>query len=105
MERNSLARRGLMAAVIGMGVLIVVGTGALVAVIVHRLAHPSGAVPPLPDAEKTVALHEPAGTQIAQTEWRDADLVAVRLTGGGPDRVVIWNVRTGQIAARLQLVP
>ncbi|GBR07682.1 hypothetical protein [Acetobacter oeni] len=108
MEQSTLARRGLLASVIGMGILIVAGTGVLLAVIVHRMSHPTSlslpaSSPPL--IEKTVTIHEPAGTAIKQIAWQNGSLLALHLTGGGEDRIVIWDTSSGRIIGRLQLAP
>ena len=80
-----------------MAVLIVVGTTALLVVIARRarMARRRGGA----DA---AVLDEPAGTQIAGIAaagigWR------VQLQGGGPDRVVLVDPRTGAVAGRIGL--
>ncbi|MBB2158951.1 hypothetical protein ACLRDC_08600 [Gluconacetobacter sacchari] len=102
--------RGLLAAVIGMGVLLAVGSLVLVAVLVHRIAHPHPAGSARPVAEAGVApggdygelvLDEPAGTHVTALTRQDAGLLAVALTGGGPDRVLLWDVAHRRILARL----
>jgi hypothetical protein len=85
----------LKAAVIGMGVLILLGVGVLAVVIAQRLAAPR---PGLVNA----TLDEPPGTHIAGVA-ADADRLALRLEGGGPDRVVVVDLRTGQVLARTGL--
>ncbi|NHO34358.1 hypothetical protein [Acetobacter fallax] len=108
MEQSTFARRGLLAAVIGMGLLIIVGTGTLLAVIAHRMSHHARALPPVslqPVAEKTIVLHEPAGTIIGQISWQNGSVLAVRLTGGGPDRIVLWDTAGRRIVGRLELAP
>ncbi len=89
--------RALTAVTIFMGVLIVVGTGALIAVIVHRSTAP--APPPGP-----LALHlaEPAGTQIAAIASA-GDRLAVELKGGGPDRVVLVDPHSGTVTGQITL--
>ncbi|GBQ24395.1 hypothetical protein AA0472_1409 [Acetobacter estunensis NRIC 0472] len=108
MEEGSTARRVLMAAVIGMGVLIVAGVGLLVAVILHRVSHPHAAVTPPPVLEKpihaeTLLLHEPEGSHVATMAWRDGNVLALSLTGGGPDRIVLWDVTQGRVIGRLEV--
>ncbi len=94
------ALRALKVAVVAMGVVIVVGTGALVVAIVQRVTHshlgrvpvaqvpavtvPTGRVPP------SVVLDEPAGTHIVGVA-ADGKGLAVTLVGGGPDRVVVLD--------------
>jgi hypothetical protein len=87
--------KALLAAVIGMGVLIVVGVVVLGVTILHRLGAPAG-----PAA--SAVLDEPAGTRIAGVA-ATADRLAVQLQGGGPDRVVVLDTRTGRVLARAGL--
>ncbi len=87
--------RGLMALVIGMGVLIVLGVAVLAITIVRRLA--------VPGAQATQMLEEPAGTRM-QSVTAAGDRLAVLLTGGGPDRVVLIDPRTGQVTGRVGLL-
>ena len=86
--------RGLMAAVVGMGVLIVAGVAVLVVVMVQRVG--GAAVP------GAALLDEPAGTVIAEASGA-ADGVVLRLTGGGPDRVVVVDARNGRVLGRVGL--
>jgi hypothetical protein len=81
---------------IAMAVLIVVGTAALLVVISRRVGAP--AVPPM----ATVQLDEPMGTRIAGIAYA-GDRLAVWLAGGGGDRVVLLDVRTGTVAGRVGL--
>ena len=80
--------RGLMAAVIGMGVLIVAGVAVLVVTVVHRL----GSQPAL----AAQSLDEPPGTHLQQIAPA-GDRLAILLTGGGPDRVILLDPRTGAV--------
>ena len=93
-ERNGL--RGLMAAVIIMGVLIVVGVATLAITIVRRMS--------TAPAQPVQALSEPAGTHIA-TITTAGDRLALLLTGGGQDRIVLLDPRTGQVTGRVSLNP
>ena len=78
-----------------MAVLIVVGTTtAPLVAIARRLGSPS--VP----APIAVLLDEPAGTRIAGITSL-GDRLALRLEGGGADRVVLLDARTGAIAGRI----
>ena len=91
--------RALLALVIVMGVLILAGTAGLVAVVVHRLTHPTasakaGPVPPL---------QEPAGTRITALVRQSDTVLAIGLTGGGPDRVLLWDLATGHAVAEIRL--
>jgi hypothetical protein len=82
---------------IGMGVLIVVATTVLVVVIARRI----GTVG-TPPASVAVLLDEPAGTRIAGIAAA-GDRLAVQLQGGGADRVVLVDPRTGAVAGRIGL--
>jgi hypothetical protein len=87
--------RGLQAAVILMGVLIVVGVGVIGLTIVRRLGAPVlGAV--------ALVLDEPAGTRMMSAAAA-GDRLAVLLQGGGPDRVVLVDPHTGTVAGRVGL--
>ncbi len=88
--------RGLQAAVIFMGVLIVVGVAVVGTTIVRRTMAPVqiGAGP--------VVLDEPAGTRMVSVTAA-GDRVAVLLQGGGPDRVLLVDARTGMVAGRVGL--
>ena len=82
---------------IAMAVLIVVGTTALLVVIAKRLG--SGAVVTAPIA---AVLDEPVGTHIAGIAAA-GERLAVWLQGGGPDRVLLVDPRTGAVAGRIGL--
>ena len=82
---------------IGMGVLILVATTVLVVVIARRIG---GAGTPPPSV--AVLLDEPAGTRIAAIASA-GDRLAVQLQGGGADRVVLVDPRTGAVAGRIGL--
>jgi hypothetical protein len=82
---------------IAMGVLIVVATTVLVVVIARRL----GGAGPVP-AQTALLLDEPAGTQIAGIA-AVGDRLAVALRGGGPDRVVLIDPRSGAVTGRIGL--
>ena len=57
--------------------------------------------PPPPFA---VLLDEPAGTRIAGVAAA-GDRVAIQLQGGGADRVVLVDPRTGAVAGHIRLRP
>jgi hypothetical protein len=82
---------------IGMGVLIVVATIVLVVVIARRIGGPGTAPAPV-----AVLLDEPGGTRIAGIASA-GDRLAVQLQGGGADRVVLVDPRTGAVAGRIGL--
>jgi hypothetical protein len=86
--------RALKAVTIVMGVLIVLGTAALVVAIVGRL---SGGGP-----TATVQLDEPAGTRILGIA-PVRDRLAVALTGGGADRIVVLDTARGRVVGRVEL--
>ncbi|MDR3524687.1 MAG: DUF6476 family protein [Acetobacteraceae bacterium] len=77
-----------------MGVMIVAGVVVLGVTLVSRLNAPAATGP--------AALDEPAGTSIAQISAA-GDRLSLLLHGGGPDRVVIVDVRNGQVITRAGL--
>ena len=87
--------RGLKAAVIVMAVLIVAGVTTLAIVLVQRVSAPAPAV-------GDVVLDEPEGTRIVATAAL-ADRVVMQLQGGGPDRVVVVDLRSGRVTGRIGL--
>ncbi|MCQ8240761.1 hypothetical protein [Rhizosaccharibacter radicis] len=112
--------RAMLALVILMGVLILAGTTALIAVVAHRLTHrtPAPVPPASPSAEMIpappgaafrtplVLAREPAGSRILALSRQSDTLIAVAVTGGGePDRVVVWDLAAARIVAELQLGP
>ena len=93
--------RALTAVTIFMGVLIVVGTGTLIAVIVHRSVSPSAVSTPV----RPLALHldEPTGSRIAAIAGA-GDRLAVEVQGGGSgDRVVLVDPHSGVVTGRITL--
>lgn len=97
--------RALKIATIVMGVLIVVGTIGLIIGVARRgmtPAAPAAIVVPLP-ASVALVLDEPVGTRIAGIAAVQ-DRLAVRLEGGGVDRVVLINPATGAVTGRVSLV-
>ncbi len=106
--------RALLAAVIVMGMMILLGTAVLISVVVSRAIHrpnkvgASSAVAP-PQADRTApvlltALDQPPGTRIASITRQSDTLLAVMLSGGGgSDRLLIWDTAAGQVVARLTL--
>jgi len=87
--------RLLKVAVVVMGVLIVAGVGTLVALLAQRMSPAAGPI-------ASAVLDEPAGTRIAGTSAAP-DRLAVQLQGGGPDRVVVVDTRTGRVLGRVGL--
>lgn len=105
--------RALKVAVVVMGVLIIGGTGLLGVLIAGRMsgaahAPASGARGTQPIAAAGLApdtvLDEPAGTRVAGTSLHGGQM-AVALQGGGPDRVVVVDLRSGRVVARVGLRP
>jgi len=90
--------RALKAAVIVMGVLIVAGVAVLAVTLVQRIGQV--ALPLAPAAPALV--DEPAGTRIAGASLAGERLV-LQLTGGGPDRVVVFDLVRGRIVGRVAL--
>ena len=82
-------------AVVFMGVLIVGGVIALFTVLAQRMSSGSGPI-------ASAVLDEPAGTRIAGTATAP-DRLVVQLQGGGPDRVVVLDTKTGRVLGRVGL--
>lgn len=78
-----------------MGVLIVAGTVGLFVVLAQRMSTGSAAI-------ASVMLDEPAGTRIAGASAAP-DRVLVQLQGGGPDRVVVVDTKSGRVLGRVAL--
>ncbi|WP_239478640.1 hypothetical protein [Lichenicola cladoniae] len=105
--------KALMALVIFMGVLIVAGTTGLVAVVIHRLAHPQShaaalgatAAPLPPMSDRPVLAREPAGTRITALVRQSDTVLSIALTGGGPDRILVWDLARGTRLSEIDLVP
>ena len=87
--------RGLQALVIGMGVLIVAGVGVLGVTVMRRISTPTVEA-------STRTLDEPPGTRIVSVT-PVADRVGLLLQGGGPDRVVVLDPRTGRTVTLVTL--
>lgn len=87
--------QGVKAAAILMGVLIVLGVGVIGVTIVRRLSAPAPGV-------FSIVLDEAAGTRI-ESVAATGDRLAVLLQGGGVDRVVVVDPRTGAVAGRVGL--
>ncbi len=115
--------RALKVAVVVMGLVIITGTGLLVVTIVQRVFHPHPGAPvasvqaparpavpqpavPQPAVSRpavpaSVTLDEPAGTHIVAVGGYGQGL-AVTLSGGGPDRVVLLD-RALRVIGRITL--
>jgi len=84
--------------VIAMGVLIVVATTVLIVLIAHRL----GGGSPAPPVSASVLLDQPSGTRIVGMV-ATSDRLALRLQGGGADRVVLIDPRNGAVVGTISL--
>ncbi|MSP30093.1 MAG: hypothetical protein EXR09_06495 [Acetobacteraceae bacterium] len=109
MEPGTL--RALKILVVVMGVAIVGGTATLGILIIKHLrgSDPAPtAVTTLPiPASPTALLHqldEPGGSTITAIAL-SPDRLAIQLRGGGPDRVVLLDARSGTPIARIALSP
>jgi hypothetical protein len=88
--------RWLQVAVVGMGVLIVAGVVVIVVALTQRMSSAPGAI------ASAAVLDEPAGTRIAGTAL-SADRLAIQLQGGGPDRVLVFDLKAGRVLGRVAL--
>ena len=93
--------RGLLVAVVGMGVLIVAGVVVIAVVVAGRMSSPSAPIAST-GAPALATLDEPAGTHMVGASL-GPDRVAVRLEGGGPDRVVVVDLPSGRVIGRVGL--
>ena len=84
-------------AVVVMAVLIVGGTATLIVLVAKRSTAPAG----LPDVV-TAVLQEPEGSRIAAIAALQ-DRLAIQVQGGGTDRVLLIDPRTGAVAGRISL--
>lgn len=91
--------RALKILVVVMGVMIVAGTVTLGVLIVRRAG---GSGEPTATAALLRQLDEPSGTAIAAIAL-SPDRLAIQLRGGGPDRVVLVDPRSGATVARITL--
>lgn len=92
--------RALVAASAVMALLIVAGGGLLVAMLARRTLAPA----PVEGGVADVRLAEPPGTRIAGASG-PPEAVVLRLEGGGPDRVVVVDSRSGRTLGRIGLAP
>ena len=96
--------RALIALVVVMGLAILIGSTTLVVLLVQRAHAPtvaglSGVTTPAP---ATLTLSEPEGTRIAATAVA-GDRLVVQLSGGGPDRLVVLDLRANTLLGRVAL--
>jgi len=87
--------------VVVMGVMIVGGTVTLGVVIFNRMGGGGGGGGGTARSP-ALTLDEPAGTRIVAMA-ATADRIAVHLQGGGPDRVVWIDPKSGLVAGRVSL--
>ena len=87
----------LKALVIGMGVLIVAGVAVIGVTLVNRMSPAAGPI-------ASLLLNEPPGTRIAGSALAP-DRLAVTLQGGGPDRIVLVDIKAGRVLGRVGLAP
>lgn len=101
--------KALLAAVIGMGVLIVVGTVTLVGVIIHRMnAHPPQTALPASVPLQENALPAPTlapGSKLLGMARVQDDLLALHVSENGHDKIVLWQVSTHKLMQGLTLPP
>ena len=102
--------RALKIATIVMGVLILGGTGILLTLLAKRgtsapapvlTAGPTD-IPGEAGIMASIILDEPAGSRIVSMIQAEARL-ALLVQGGGADRIVFVNMRTGKVAGRISL--
>ena len=82
-------------AAVVMGVLIVAGVAVIAVTLVTRMSGAGASV-------VSVVLDEPVGTGITGVALA-SDRMAVQLRGGGPDRVVVVDTKTGRVVNRTGL--
>ena len=82
--------------VLVMGVMIVAGMVTLGMLLAQRLASPPA------DRVGSIMLDEPAGTEMVSVVPM-GDALLVQLRGGGPDRAVLVEARSGKVLGRIGL--
>ncbi|MBV8092940.1 MAG: hypothetical protein JO110_06860 [Acetobacteraceae bacterium] len=87
--------RALRAIAIIMGIMIVGGTITLAVLIVQRLKA-------VPTVAASLVLDQPVGTHIAGIASA-SDRFALLLQGGGPDRVIFIDPRSGALTGQVRL--
>ncbi|UPO80504.1 hypothetical protein DTQ13_02765 [Parasaccharibacter sp. TMW 2.1888] len=104
--------RALVAAVIIMGVMIILGTVLLVGIIIHRMMNHSSASPAPAASELSRAAAGPAllklprqpDEQVMAVTARPDGLLAVTLkTGQGDARILLWQPEQARLVAELDL--
>ncbi len=103
--------KAMLGLVIVMGLLILAGTATLIGVVVHRLSQhrPAFVTLPVPvpgGAPRQEAIQsEPSGTRITAIARQSDTLLSIALTGGGPDRVLVWDLAAGRRLTEITLPP
>ena len=87
----------LKALVIGMGVLIVAGVAVIGATLVGRMSPSASPI-------ASLILDEPPGSRIAGAAV-GPDRLAITVQGGGPDRVVMVDTKSGRVLGQVGLRP
>ncbi|MCI1244333.1 DUF6476 family protein [Acetobacter fabarum] len=104
-EQDYKTPKALMAAVVGMGVLIIVGVVVLVGVVIHRMNAPHqpalASAIPLTDARNAHLALGPDEHMLAITRVHD-DLLAIQIASKEHERIMLWNVATGQVQPGLE---
>ena len=93
---GAIAVRGMKALVIGMGVAIVILTTVIMVKIAHLIATPHAV------SVADTLLEEPAGTRIIGVSNSGTSL-AIALSGGGADRVIVVDLATGHRLGSVRL--
>jgi hypothetical protein len=93
--------------VVVMGVMIVAGVATLGVVIARRVSAPTVAASGAPSGVSSgpaveAVLDEPAGTRIVAISAAP-DHTVLQLQGGGPDRLVSIDLRSGRVLGRTRL--
>src|SRR5665811_1359488 len=91
--------RAIKIATIAMGVLILLGTTVILVTIIRRTVSGPSA---LPEKAFAAVLDEPEGTAVAGIA-SVRDRLAVRLRGGGPDRLLLIDPASGTVVGRISL--
>lgn len=96
--------RALKLLVIVLGVLLLLGIGALAAAVVWRIDHGRPAMPPkaAPGVQRIVL---PAGAKVVSTDVAAGRLVARVDVPGGGARVFVFDLASGAEIATVELVP
>lgn len=96
--------KALKALVLGMGVLLVAGLGLLVYGVSTRMGNPpvTASRPTGGFGEVEIAL--PAGARVEQMAIA-GERVVLRLSGGGPERVLVLDPASGRVSGSFALMP